>query len=230
MTPPARAVHQRPEHLRVPRRSGATQALEADLGSRRRPTRLNLPAAVHPQAPVPAQAAPLPRAPAIPRRGPEKEPGHGSRNEIHARTAPRAQSTTSVPSPVRRKRLGVPSPEPEPAAAITALNSRLSSLEAGEKKARQERKTILDEVRQSAKSEPSQRGNPAVPFFAGAATGIGLAVLLKHPELLQRLQLDPKRLAQVADELAREADGLTEPFTPPPQFSYIDIDVPGPSD
>ncbi len=218
-----------PEHLRVPRRSGATQALEADLGSRRRATRLNLPAAVHPQAPVPAQAAPLPRAP-NPRRGRAKEPGHGSGNESHARTGPRAQSTTAVPSPPRRKRLGVPPPEPEPPAAITALDSRLRSLEAGEKKARQERKTILDAVRQSARSGPSQHGNPAVPFFAGAATGVGLAVLLQHPELLQRLPLDPKRLAQVADELAREAEGLTEPLIPPPQFSYIDFDVPGLTD
>ena len=198
------------QSLRVPRRSQGTHPLEPDRGALKIADRLLLPACVAadaspPPIPAPAPARQIGRSATVV-DWPERR-GERTTQPRHEAQAPQTASPAGTgPASARGQRqqdvaIGR-SLDKSLRDGQDDLDRRLQSLERATRAGAGERNQILGELRRLDRPRPVSRpAGGAGPFLAGAAAG-GLLTLLAHrPELLERLDLDPATVANIAAEL-----------------------------
>ena len=205
--PPVRLA----ERPRLPRRSSATDPLDPDAGPVRAASVPLLPASVHPSAPAPSAPAARTSMQIAPGglRSAARPPSlvGAGRRELPSQSA-RPSAPARKPTPQGRPRTGSAARAAE--IDVDRLERRLRGLESAKATAGVERKQILDEVRRLNRAVRSDSGGSGVPFVAGAATGVGLTLLLQRPDLLQRLGLDRGKLEELVREMSGEQETAAE--------------------
>ena len=232
-----------PQSMKLPRRTGAKNALEPDIGAGLRASTVSVPAAAAIDAAPPRPrfdcleagtpgGAPPDRTRASTGATPRSAPDH------HSSGAPDPARRANAPAPrfaVRRRRgqafLDEPATsdkdpelesllgrldhlEPE----LESLLGRLDHLERSDQRREQAVASLKREVRRLPSQRTVARGSDGGAFLAGAATGAALTLLLSRPDLLQHLGIDEDDVRRL---LSTQEEAEEPPVLEAPMYSYF---------